>query len=242
MTASTDLFDSAGGDSPGLTADRWAGLALLTSAVASIAVMAFDANGGGKEALSIMQGMVRTQGVHQAVHVGQMACLSGLLFAHVHLSQRLGLQRLAVKGGLMGYALGVVLMLICTVIDGFIIPDTAGAFVQKSPEMVQAGWSMIEVGYVALTDLARVAWVLESLGVLALSVALVARRGLSRKIGVVGLVAGTLPAAAVVAAGSNLSGEVIAGVLGLQAVWYLCAAWLLWKGVPDATPINPNRR
>lgn len=217
--------------------DRWAGLALMSSALASIAFMVIDASngGGGTDAQSIMQGMVRSQGIHQAVHIGQMACIGGLVMGHVHLGQRLGLQRLAVKAGLMGYLLGAVLMLVCTVIDGLILADVAGAFVQRTPELVQIGWSAIKVGFIALTDLARVSWIFMAAGTLALSAALLAWRGLARKIGVVGLAASALQAAAIVSAGNKLPMEIMLAVLALQAVWYLCAAWLLWKGVPGAS-------
>jgi hypothetical protein len=57
------------------------------------------------------------------------------------------------------------------------------------------------VAGVALTDIARVAWVCQSVTAVAWSLALLCDAGLARKTGVIGLVTGALPGLAVVVAG-----------------------------------------
>jgi hypothetical protein len=77
---------------------------------------------------------------------------------------------------------------------------------------------------VALTDVARVAWVFQSVAALAWAWALLGEGGLARKLGMAGLASGALPAAAVFAAGSHMTESVVVGILLAQAAWNLTAA------------------
>jgi hypothetical protein len=124
------------------------------------------------------------------------------------------------------------LMLVATIIDGFIGTDTAALFVTKSPEAVRVGYWMIQaIAGVALTDIARVAWVCQSLAAVAWSLALLRETGLARKGGMAGLVIGTLPGVAVIVAGARMTETVVVGVLLLQGIWNLGAAAYLLVGV-----------
>lgn len=226
---------------------RSAGIAILASAVASIAAVAMDTMAGGKDALAIMQDMIRLQQSHQAVHIVAMASLAGLMFGHTTLSQRLGLHRAPVAIGLVTYAMGSMLMLVATVIDGFIGTDIAVIFAGKSPEAVRAGYWMIQaLTGAGLIDIAKVAWVFQSVAVLSWAAALLAERGMARLVGAVGLAAGALPAVTVFVVGSQMTDAVVVGILLLQAVWNACAAALLLRGerafnrrasVPAACPV-----
>jgi hypothetical protein len=75
-----------------------------------------------------------------------------------------------------------------------------------------------------LTDIAKVAWVFQSVAVLSWAVALLQDRGSRRALGVVGLVAGATPAIAVFVVGSHMTATVVVGILLLQGVWNLAAA------------------
>jgi hypothetical protein len=169
-----------------------------------------------------------------------MACIGGLMFGFTVLSQRLGLRRAPVLVGLIAYSAGSMLMLAATIIDGFIGTDTAALFVNKSPEAVRVGYWLVQViAGVALTDIARFAWVCQSLAAVAWSLALLRETGLARKLGVTGLITGALPGVAVVAAGANMTEGVVVGVLLLQGVWNLgAAAYLL--GAKDARVAAPE--
>jgi hypothetical protein len=209
---------------------RTAGVIILLSALASIAAVAMDAEVGGKTPQAVLQSIVSVQTPHQLVHVVAMACVLGLMLGHAVLAQLLGLRRTPVLGGLIAYAMGSMLMLCATVIDGFISTDLAAAFVGKSADAVQAGYWMIQaIAGVGLTDLAKVAWVFMSVAVLLWSGALLPLRGLARKIGVLGLLTGALPAAAVVLTGNHMTATVVVGILLLQALWNLAVALLLMR-------------
>jgi hypothetical protein len=80
---------------------------------------------------------------------------------------------------------------------------------------------------IALTDIARVAWVLQSVAAIAWSVALLRDAGMRRVVGCIGLVAGGLPAVMVIVAGAQMDLGVVVGTLLLQAVWNLAAGVLM---------------
>jgi hypothetical protein len=223
---------------------RSAGFAIALSAIASIVAVALDSSAQGSDPLSILQSMVRIREAHQLVHIVAMACVGGLMFGFTVLSQRLGLRRAPVLVGLIAYGAGSMLMLVATLIDGFISTDMAALFATKSPEAVRAGYWMIQaIAGVALTDIARVAWVCQSVAAVTWSLTLLRDLGLARKTGMVGLVSGALPAVAVVVAGSRMTEAVVVGILLVQAVWNLTAATYLLRGAkaPPEQKIWRNR-
>lgn len=220
---------------PAMSGVRLGGFAILASAVVSIATVALDRGAGGKTTHEILQGLVQIQSWHQNVHVVAMACLCGLMYGYTVLSQRLDLRRAPVLLGLVTYAMGTGLMLVATLLDGFISTGIAADFVNSTPEAEQAArWMIHVVESIALTDIARVAWVLQSAAAIAWSVALLRDPGTRRVVGCIGLVAGGLPAAMVIAAGSTMDLGIVVGTLLLQAVWNIAAGVLMLRERPSA--------
>jgi len=209
---------------------RLAGLAILTSAIVSTAAVALDRGASGKTTLEILQSMVQIQSWHQNVHVVAMAAICGLMYGYTVLSQRLDLKRPPVLFGLITYALGSMLMLSATILDGFISTGIAADFVNGTPEAAEAArWMIHVVESIALTDIARVAWVLQSVAAIAWSLALLRDAGTRRVVGYIGLVAGGLPAAMVIVAGAKMDLSVVVGTLLLQAVWNVAAGVLMLR-------------
>jgi hypothetical protein len=207
---------------------RPAGLAIALSAIASIVFVALDQGARGKDALSIMQSMVATQPMHQFVHVVAMTCLGGFMYGYSVLSQRLGLNRAPVLIGLTSYGLGTVLMLLAAVIDGFVSTDAAAMFLAGAPSGLDTELQIINtLSGVLLPDLARVAWVFQSVAAVAWSIALLRDRGMQRTVGAIGLVAGALPAVIVSLVGTHMTDAIVVGILLTQAIWNLSAATLL---------------
>jgi hypothetical protein len=227
---------------PGTLA-RSAALIIVMSALASIAAVALDTAAQGRDPLSILQSMVKLRESHQRVHVVAMACIGGLTFGFTVLSQRLGLRRAPVLAGLIAYSAGSMLMFMATIIDGFISTDTAALFVTKSPEAVRTGYWLIQaLAGVALTDIARVAWVCQSLAAVAWSLALLRDAGLARKVGMAGALTGALPGVAIVVAGANMTQGLVVGILLLQGFWNLGAAACLWVGAKSGRMAAPQTR
>ncbi|HEU4376886.1 MAG TPA: hypothetical protein VFS02_25540 [Telluria sp.] len=209
---------------------RNAGLVIALTAIASIVAVALDVGAQGSDVPSLLQSMVKIRETHQLVHIVAMACIGGLTYGFTVLAQRLGLRRAPVLAGLIAYSAGSMLMLVATTIDGFISTDTAALFATKTPEAVRVGYWMIQtMAGVALTDIARVAWVCQSVAALAWAWALLREGGWARVAGLVGMVSGALPAIAVVAVGQQMSATVVAGILLAQAIWNLTAATYLLR-------------
>lgn len=222
------------------TTARSAGLVIVLSAIASISAVALDSGAQGSDPLSILQSMVKIRDAHQLVHIVAMACIGGLMFGFTVLSQRLGLHRAPVLAGLIAYSAGSMLMLVATIIDGFISTDLAALFAPGSPEAVRAGYWMIQaIAGVALTDIARVAWVCQSVAAVSWAYALLRERGLPRKLGMAGLVSGALPAIAVFVAGQRMTATVVVGILLVQAIWNFTAATYLLRGAKPARITDP---
>nr|WP_199044730.1 hypothetical protein [Dyella sp. ASV24] len=209
---------------------RLAGLAILASAIVSTATVALDRGASGNTTQEILQSLVQIQSWHQNVHVVAMACLCGLMYGYAVLSQRLDVRRPAVLIGLTTYALGSMLMLLGTILDGFISTGIAADFVNGTPEAQQAArWMIHVVESIALTDIARVAWVLQSVAAIAWSFALLRDAGIRRVVGCIGLIAGGLPAMLVIAAGSKMDLSVVIGTLLLQAIWNVAVGVLMLR-------------
>jgi hypothetical protein len=213
------------------TTARAAGLAIAISAIASIVAVALDSGAQGSDPQSILQSLVKIRDAHQLVHIVAMACIGGLTFGFTVMSQRLGLRRAPVIAGLVAYGAGSMLMLVATIIDGFISTDIAALFANTSPEAARFGyWTIQAMAGVALTDIARVAWVCQSVAAVAWACALLRERGLTRKLGMAGLVSGALPAIAVIAVGSRMTATVVVGILLVQGIWNLIGAMYLLRG------------
>jgi hypothetical protein len=211
-------------------ATRSASIVILLSAIFSIIFVALDPQASGKDPAAVLQSMVQIHQVHLVVHIVAMICVLGFMYGYTVLSQQLGLRRPSVLVGLICYGFGSVLMLIATVIDGLISTDMAAAFVHGSPEAIKAGyWMIMAMSGVALTDIARVAWVFQSLAAVSWSLALLRVPGLQRNIGIFGLLVGCLPTVAVFAAGMDMTATVVVGILLVQAAWNVAAAVLLMR-------------
>jgi hypothetical protein len=98
-----------------------------------------------------------------------------------------------------------------------------------APAAVRTGRRWLMAG-VALTDIARVAWVCESVAALAWACAMLREGGFTRTLGVIGLVSGALPAVAVIAAGQAMTEQVVVGILLVQGIWNFTAATYLLRG------------
>jgi len=212
-----------------------AGIIVFASAIVSIIAVAMDSGASGHDPASILQSLVSIRGPHAAVHVVAMACVGGLSYGFVRFSQLLGLNRTSVMLGLVAYLGGSILMLLATLIDGFVTTDAAAMFVNQPPEVMTTGlWIIRTFSRVVLTDAAKVAWVCQSVAVLFWAAALLQERGMRKVAGAIGLFSGAAPAIAVMVVGSNMDAGVVVGILLLQAVWNITAGVTLLRSKPEA--------
>ena len=207
---------------------RTAGIAIALATVLSTVFVALDESGGGKGQLEILQSIAQLAALKAAVHGVAIASICAYAFGYSALARRLALKRPAVLAGLAAYLLGCVALVGATIVDGFVIPHVAADAIVGSPMRLQVGYELVHAAGLALTDAAKIGWLLQAAGALAWAGVLMGDAGLARIIGAMGAVANLAVAAAVLGAGVNMTMTAILTILLAQLVWNLAAAfWLV---------------
>ncbi|MES2130434.1 MAG: hypothetical protein V4463_24445 [Pseudomonadota bacterium] len=214
------------------TSTRSAGIAIACATILSIIFVALDSGASGKNPQEIMQSMIAMRSMKSLVHGVAIASVLSYAFGYATLAQKLDLRRPLVLGGLTTYLIGCMAMIGATILDGFISTDVAQSFVGASPEGVKTGYNLIVFAGIALTDLAKLGWVLQAVAACAWAVCLMAERGFARAVGFIGMASGVLVLAAVFSSGVNMSMAAILSILVAQALWNLAAATLLFRSKP----------
>ena len=207
---------------------RAAGVLTLAAAVVSIVFVALDPVVAADTSRSILEGIVANIAMHRLVHAVELACVLSLAFGFTSLAARIGLRRPAVLAACIAYVFGCLAMVGAAVTDGFITGDVASYYLQTG-HSVDTGREMIHLCYVVIQDLAAASWFFQSVGVLAMAVALLRERGLQRIVGVLGLATGALAPIAIIATWPTMDTAVVVGVLLAQLVWNAAAATLLLR-------------
>ncbi|MES2069298.1 MAG: hypothetical protein V4488_03045 [Pseudomonadota bacterium] len=207
-----------------------AGIAIAAATILSILFVALDDSATGASPLAILQSMIAMTAMKQVVHGVAIASVLAYAFGYSSLAVKLDVRRPLVLAGLTTYLIGCVAMIGATMLDGFISSDVASQFAGASPEGVKLGYNLVVFMGIALTDLAKLGWILQAVAAIAWSISLLAERGFSRfshVIGWIGLASGGLVIVVVVSAGANMSMAALLGTLAAQAIWNLAAAALL---------------
>ncbi|WP_082568039.1 hypothetical protein [Pelomonas sp. Root1217] len=207
---------------------RAAGIAIALATVLSTVFVALDESGGGKGQLEILQSIAQLQGLKAAVHGVAIASLCAYAFGYAALARRLSLRHATVLAGLAFYLMGCIALMGATIVDGFVIPHLAADAIVGSPTRLQVGYELVHAAGLALTDAAKIGWLLQAAGGLAWTGVLLGKAGVARVVGAMGSVANLAVAAAVQGASVNMTMTSILTVLLAQLIWNLAAAfWLV---------------
>ena len=207
---------------------RVAGIAIALATLVSTVFVALDESGGGQGQLAILQSIAQLAALKATVHGVAIASICAYAFGYSALARRLSLHRPAVLAGLAAYLMGCVALVGATIVDGFVIPHLAADAIVGSPMRLQVGYELVHAAGIALTDAARIGWLLQAAGALAWASVLMGEAGFARVIGIVGALANLAVGAAVLGAGVNMTMTAILTILLTQLVWNLAAAlWLV---------------
>lgn len=168
------------------------------------------------------------------VHTMITVLVGALLYGVVALALRLDLRRPAIAFGLAVYGLGCAAMTGAMLLDGFATSAMAAWLLAHGPAASQAagaGVAAPDITSLALIAigiqlLAKAGFVAMGVGILCLSWS---RPSATRLLAALALPAGLLPALAV-ATGTVLTPPSLIVLTALQALWYVGAAWTLWRG------------
>ncbi len=136
---------------------------------------------------------------------------------------------LAVLTGLICYLVGCIATIGAALLDGFIIPDLAERFVNGSPDDMHAAYGLVVYSGLAIQSLTKLGLILISVGILGWALALLSEQGFARGVGLVGIIAGAVPAALLLVGGMILVPRILLGLLLAQSLWNLCTAGLLLR-------------
>jgi len=206
---------------------RAAGALMIAAAITSIVFILLDREPSGVGARALLESLASIAPWRRLVHVVESACVLSFAFGMASLAVRLDPRRPSVLLGTLVWLAGAMAMLGAAITDGFITSDIAVRYLLPNHDP-QAGLELVRLASVAVQDLATMSWVLQSVGVMGLSVALVADGGFHRRIGVVGLVT-ALPVIALVTIPSFIDQSMIVAILLAQMGWNLASAWLLMR-------------
>ena len=207
---------------------RAAGALMMAAAVVSIAFVALDPEVTATTSRTILEGFVANGPMHRLVHAIELACVLCLAFGFTSLAARAGLRRPAVMGACIAYVVGCLAMVAAAVTDGFITGDVASYYLQAGHNP-DTGREMLHLCYAVVQDFAMASWFFQSIGVLAMAIALLRGRGLQRIVGALGLATGAIPPIAILATWPAMDTGIIVGILSAQLAWNAAAATLLMR-------------
>jgi hypothetical protein len=214
---------------------RSAGIAIAAATIVSTIFVALDRSGGGSNPREILQGIADLVVLKEVVHGVAIASVCGYAFGYTTLARRLGLHRPLVLAGLVAYLFGCVAMIGATILDGFVTPHIAIDVIGASPQWVTSAYQQIHYLGVILNDLAKLGWILQAVGAVAWSIALMRENGFNRAIGVIGILSSSLVCVAILGSATNMSMSSLLGVLFAQLIWNIAAAVVLIREPASAS-------
>ena len=163
--------------------------------------------------------------------IGELSALSGwvhgsllalMLIAAYGLSEfavRRDLRRPLIRAGAIAYAAGVLVMLGAAMVSGFIISDLVAYTPHATATDLQINAQILTLCRILNQTWAKFGAIAMSAGIGLWSVDLLRDTGIARALGVLGLVAGLLPALAIIFGWMHLDVHGMTAVVLMQAVW-----------------------
>lgn len=165
-------------------------------------------------------------GSDQIVHAVVIATMLGMLYGFTVYALRRGIFRGAVIGGLIAFTFGVAATLGAALIDGFLIPEIASQFAGATVEIMNKSAIPLMTCALAIQVATKAGLVAMSLGIVLWSADLVLDGGYLRIAGIVGILAGVVPAILTLS-GGRIDPHALMIVLVIQTLWYLAIATAL---------------
>jgi hypothetical protein len=170
--------------------------------------------------------IVALTGADRMVHTIVIGTMLALVFGFAVYALRRGLHRSAVVGGLIAFTFGIAATIGAALIDGFLIPEIAARYVDATPELLSRAAMLLQTCALAIQVATKAGFVGMSLGIVLWSVDLILDKGFLRIAGVVGALAGIVPAILTLS-GGYLNPHALMIVIAIQTLWYLAIATLL---------------
>lgn len=201
-----------------------AGIVIAIGSLLSVFAMSHHPSIGAGDTTEVIAELTREAGIAGVVHGAMIVMVAALVFGFWVFSERLGLRFATVRAGLVAYVLGAVAMIGAATISGFVVPGIGMQYAGGSAAEMETALQLMAFGHVANQALAQLGVIAMSVAILSWSSMLVGRVGVNRAIGLLGLVVGLVPAAALLGGHLRLDVHGMGMVIVSQTVWNLAVA------------------
>ena len=168
------------------------------------------------------------------VHAAALTAMLCIAYGLLEFATRRGWSRPWIRAGSIAYGTGVLVMIGAGLVSGFILPTLCASTPHASPTDLAINGQLLVLCRVLNQSCANVSTVAISAGILCWSVDLLRERGVLRALGLLGLIVGFLPAAALICGWIRLNVHGMSQVVWLWAAWNFAVAAALWQ--PDDLP------
>jgi hypothetical protein len=208
-----------------------AGLLAVPAILTVVLILHHPVLRGGHDVASVVNGIGSLASMDRLVHGGLIMVLGIQTLGFTLFSTHLGWGRPAVVAGFMGYAAGVLLMILPATLDGFVTPDLAAACLTAPHGCGATDAGVFRLIAIMIQDFTKLALVVMAAGIAAWSVALLTgTNALIRIGGIAGLVCAVVPVVILLSSSVTLQPGNLAGMIASQTVWSLLAAALMIAG------------
>lgn len=212
---------------PYITRSVAAGALLLTATLLEILVMAHHPSGHAPDIAAAVQQILQLGKLSAWVHGVALAAMLCIAYGLLEFTLRRGALRPWMRAGSIAYGAGVLVMMGASLVSGFILPGLVASTPHGSATDLAINAQLMILCRELNQSCANVATVAISAGICCWSVDFLRERGLLRVLGLLGLIVGILPAAALISGSLHLDVQGMSEVVWLQSVWNCAIAIVL---------------
>jgi hypothetical protein len=207
------------------TSERTAGILLLLTAFASLALFAAHPGETATTFAGVLKEEAANRSVAGAVHGGYIAVLVLQIVGYAKLSARLDLRRLLPLAGLVFFAAGTVILSASLLLDGLVVPALAARYADL-PAKIESARALFVFCETAIGFLMPIGLAFQGAAIASWGAALWRR---SRIAGAIGVLFGLGMLSALAANTARPNPVLLMGSLIVPMLWAFVAAWQLLR-------------
>jgi hypothetical protein len=216
---------------PNNVAARGAGILLIAATILEIAAIAHHPSVASPNIAQAIEQIARMSGLSGWVHGLLIGLLLAVLYVFTEFSWRRGIAFPLVRFGLIAYLIGVLAMICAAMMSGFVTTKIASLAPHATEADLQYSGLLLILCSVLNQTFANLGVVLMSVGIVLWSIDLLRSPKLARLIGILGLLIGLLPAAALAYGVLRLDVPGMTQVVLLQSIWNIGVGVLFIRGI-----------
>jgi hypothetical protein len=212
------------------SSDSAVGMTMAVSAVLSVLLMMAHPTAHGPHMPAFAEEVRREALLNMAVHGSLIALLLVTAAGYSFVAGRIGSSTFLMRLAMTAYGAGVAGMVAAALISGMVVPEFLVRYEGRPPEDLELARHALGLARAVNQVCTRMAVVALSASAAMFGVALWKFGTQTRAVGILGILAGVLPVAALAGGYLPMNVHGVLAFVGAQTVWTLCLAWLLIQG------------